>query len=391
MPKKFGLFVPVVMSMQLGLFWLSCATIQRHPDVNRHETQRYQAPKQGRKLSLPPSESWEPLQGGPQEAISLEGIRLFSWNWKVMRFGDSLWVGGMDFRRHKQHQSLPFDFDIDLAKESRSVLNLGVNTPLGIGAEWIIGYKGFHGGNPGSLWWANGDGRLYGPIAGGSVNALYLTRQGVVGLFGERFVKCNGKKKCGFSYECTVLLVRVLGAGHCPGVEHVVRFPGTIMRHILQDDDSILLETQNALWLVMPSGREVRHICSTKQLNGSVRSALLTEDGDALVLTTTGLWRAKSDTRHPEKICSVDTSYTYAMQPFVPIFPADNGDIYLGLTYFLVKLTPDGEKYHAEWFVPADCLEASVGSDGRCFCIRGKLATRSCSKIGSIMANGAGP
>jgi len=385
----------IFVAAALGFAVLSCAGPQKPSPVKKEVIHIFKSPKHVRKIGLPPSNEWMLLEGDKADSMPQDGIPLFGWNWKVMHGPGKNRVTGHDYRRQEQNPPLPFDVGVKTSGELRCVMDLNTFAPNSRwGNLWLLGYQGEPIDGFGSLWWVDVDSPLpsFGPIANGDTVALYRTKRGVIALQNRDFNECHGARrgrpyKCSPTYETSVLFVRLHGFVRRPDVDHVIRIPGPIRRHLLQDDDSVLIETLDTIWLLLPTGKEIRRISSRKNMEGAPRSVLLTDDGGALVLTTKGLWKVGSKAGELEKVVDVDTSYTYPSQRFVPVFMSDNGDIYLGLAYFLVRLAKEADGYREEWYVPADCPTARASKTGGCTCImtQGELNFQDCSRIGAII------
>lgn len=295
----------------------------------------------------------------------------FQWNWEVFSKGDRVMVRHADFFRPYEELPLPFETKKEgMCGEPKAIKVAG---PGGTGAIWILGFDcGEFGG---SLWETGilptprGPERYYNPLLGENVLAMYKTPKGVVVLSGLAHLSWNYGK-------VFILSTAPLGT---LGLISLELLDGQPLRHLRQNDGSIMLTTGSSLWGIEEGGTKPRKICDVSKVYGTPRAYAVDEKGSVLFFTNRGLWRVESYTE-VRKLCDVDTDASYPNQIYTPLFIGKNGEVYVGLTYYLIRLVPGEKGCEQEWYVPADCSK-TVLKNGICTCSEGKLAGKPCSSL----------
>ena len=96
---------------------------------------------------------------------------------------------------------------------------------------------------------------------------------------------------------------------------------------------------------------------------GSAPNAFAKNAPDSmLVLTTTGLLRVETSGKIEHLL---KTRYEILYPNSMTL--TASGVIYIGMRHFVTRLTPSGNTYTEEWFVPADCTTFAV-RDLDCVC-----------------------
>lgn len=317
-------------------------------------------------LPAPPSGEWELVPNEKHSEISWESVKQFSWNWEVFSIGENIKVRRMKFIRPKQDESVPFDTDFKDVGGFRKVLRMQYREFHKTTTEWMIGFD--HGEFGGSLWWCGEDGKNCRHVADENVIALYEVSDQVIVLSGLSHLSADYGK---------VLFINTHSLPR--GIVNVELLDGQPIRHLIQSDGSIMVTTRNSLWAVEEKGDKVTRICGLDKLVGTPRAYASNNDGSFLVFTTRGLWNVRSESK-VDMLCEVDTDISYPRQLYTPIYIGKNGKIYIGLIYYLVKLTLGEKHCDQEWYVPSACPKTKL-KDHKCYCTEGRLAGKDCSSL----------
>jgi hypothetical protein len=128
------------------------------------------------------------------------------------------------------------------------------------------------------------------------------------------------------------------------------------LAHMTLDDGKILRITDG-----VAGNRKLEQLVDL----GSAPATFAIESPDALiVLTTTGLVRVRTS---GQKENLLRTEYESLYPTSMTL--SSSGLIYVGMRQFVTRLTPTGNTYQEEWFVPADCTKFSI-RDFDCVCAR---------------------
>jgi hypothetical protein len=177
---------------------------------------------------------------------------------------------------------------------------------------WLIGSDAGEFG--GGLWWVSSEGRSSKRLAGENVVGFAESWRGVIALTG--------------------------------------------LAHMGQDDGQALRITEGEA-----GNRKVEALAN---LGGAPR-AFATEASDSvLIVTTRGLVRLRTSGSVEQLL---PTNYGLLYPNSMTLSPS--GVIHVGMRHFITRLTPAGDGYQEEWFVPAGCARFRI-RDYDCVCLSGR-------------------
>jgi hypothetical protein len=352
---------------------LSCAPKVVPEDRKGIPRYSFHAPPSDHPIPAPPSDAWKRVPSDQHDEISYAGMKQFQWNWEVYSEGDRVMVRHADFFRPYEDLPLPFETKKEGMCGEPKALRIVYKGPASTWTEWILGFDcGEWGGSvwrTGKIFYPDGWRWYFEQLLGEHAIALYKTPKGVVVLSGLAHINRNYGK-------VFLLSTDILGT---PGIINVELLDAQPIRHLMQSDGSIMFTTGISLWGIEENGTKLRKICDEDKVYGTPRAYAVDEKGSVLFFTNRGLWRVESYTE-VTKLCEVDTDASYPNQIYTPLFIGKNGEVYVGLTYYLIRLIPGEKECEQEWYVPADCSKTAL-KNGRCTCTEGKLAGKPCSSL----------
>lgn len=212
------------------------------------------------------------------------------------------------YRGGRVEDPLPFDIQPHKAAEGLA----GDRHAKRVGDGWLVGFDAGEFG--GALWWFGADGGARKRLASENVAGFADGPRGVLALVG--------------------------------------------LAHMGSDHGRVLLVGEG------PDGaRPVQTIADL----GSAPTAFAQESADSLVVVTyKGVLRVKSS-GEVEPLLAPEGGFPYADS----LALSKSGVIHVGMRHFVLRLSPSGEGYRAEWFVPSDCktpVRAGLSCEGTRMC-----------------------
>jgi hypothetical protein len=340
----------------------------------------------------PPSDDWTLLSDDESRIQPIPGFNQYNWNWDIYLEKENVRV-----RHRRTCKGIEYS-DHQFGHSARWLDNLRISLRVELG--WFLVFDTFLGG---SLWWAT-DNKALLPLADigeksslfvstdmyfrkpfllvhlikENIKSLYDISGGVVAL-SDSINAGSGKERSnnpGKSFYITRVLLfeKTDNEYQIPEVSSVSIINGSLGRNYMENDNSILAKTSEGLWRI-ENGKNVVMISDYKSITGIPIASSASVSGVDFLLTNRGLWRISSY-RTAQKICDFHLNTTMPAMLFIK----NEAEIYIGMTYYLVRMTFDKERCKKEIFVPAKCSKTEV-RDNTCFCTEGSLSGKPCSSL----------
>lgn len=312
-------------------------------------------------IGAPPSELWMLVNPARYSRDAWDAISKIDWFWRIISVGDRL-VATKQVAYHSMRRTSNLSIGVpDMYPSKRYVATEIIYNrqryrewePV-----WFVMYDGDESGP--ALWWADEHGKRIKPIINEYVDAFYVINGNTVAI---------GSK------------VMLIDTDWGPDVIKISSIDGRIVRHVLQSDGTIMVQTESSIWRVDEDANTTR-ICRTRGLVGAPRAYLARSNGSFYVLTYRGLWLCDGD--KSSKVCDVDTDITFPEQNHTPLYESRDGSIFVGLAYYIIRLIPEESGCKQEWYVPRKCSRTE-NKNGKCYCSEGELAGK---PFESIFGNG---